>query len=102
MRRQAQKQNTPLSRCREGVGAAHAALVARMEPPGPASGRPDDKLRVIRESRAHSTATPGLRDRRRSLHPGYVNYIAMAIFPKCRLAFIISNPSATCATANAL
>jgi hypothetical protein len=24
-------------------------FVARMEPPGPASGRPDDKLRVIRE-----------------------------------------------------
>ncbi len=29
-------------------------------------------------------------------------YIAMAIFPKCRLAFIISNASATCASGNVL
>jgi len=36
--------------------------VARMEPPGPASGRPDDKLRVIRDRLTPDYA---------ALHPGY-------------------------------
>src|SRR5215813_11845059 len=43
-----------------------------MDPPGPAFGRPDDKLRVIRERPFLAAArSPGSRDRRRSLHPGY-------------------------------
>src|SRR5258708_35823941 len=39
-----------------------AGVVARMEPPGPASGRPDDKLRVIRGQPIPDYAAP---------HPGY-------------------------------
>src|SRR6266853_5508144 len=35
--------------------------VARMEPPGPAFGRPDDKLRVIRGCRLPGNAAPRLR-----------------------------------------
>jgi len=42
--------------------SALALLVARMEQPGPASGRPDDKLRVIRDRLSPDYA---------SLHPGY-------------------------------
>src|ERR1700730_13513030 len=42
-----------------------------MEPPGPTFGRPDDKLHAIRGRPFNCTAGPGLRDRRRSLHPGY-------------------------------
>src|SRR5258708_37309195 len=38
------------------------AQVARMEPTGPALGRPDDKLRVIRDKLLPDYA---------SLHPGY-------------------------------
>ena len=47
------------------IGAAalslSSALVARMEPPGPASGRPDDKFRAMREERSARMAGPGLR-----------------------------------------
>jgi len=42
-----------------------------MEPPGPATGRPDGELREIRVKPLGASAGPGLRDRRRSLHPGY-------------------------------
>jgi hypothetical protein len=38
------------------------SLVARMEPPGPAFGGPDDKLRVIRDRLTPDYA---------ALHPGY-------------------------------
>ena len=42
-----------------------------MEPPGPAFGRPDDKLRAIRDHpRGHNrTAAPGLRDRETAAPP---------------------------------
>ena len=54
-----------------------AALVARMEPPGPAFGRPDDKLRVIREQPRDVARSPDYGPKAEltpgyaSLHPGY-------------------------------
>ena len=43
-----------------------------MEPPGPATGRPDGKLGEIRVKPLGASADPGLRDRRRSLHPATI------------------------------
>src|SRR5260370_11101643 len=44
-----------------GDGFLGEGHIARMEPPVPASGRPDGKLRVIRVGRAAGEAYPGLR-----------------------------------------
>jgi hypothetical protein len=42
--------------------------VARIEPPGPAFGRPDDKLSEIRDSRAKTQRRPRVS---LPLNPGY-------------------------------
>src|SRR5262249_12031227 len=93
--RQARTQNTPVGSWREGVGGVRRpcnGVIARLD-------RAIQYLLVggywiARSNRAMT--------RRWCSVSAINNYIAMAIFPKCRLAFIISNASATCASGNVL
>src|SRR5258708_21830381 len=57
------------SRSRNSCNEAAAKRVARVEPTGPASGRPDDKLRETRGRPRRVDNCPGFRCARSGLHP---------------------------------
>src|SRR5258708_3879330 len=72
------------------TGMTNVATVARIEPPGPALGRPDDKLSEIRDHPLPTATPPRVS---LTLNPGYgaPATLQIALFLVCTIPFWTSN-----------